>query len=133
LSIPGQFARIVAEVPDAPDALVLNDVSDVQLRDTDVSIAVPRIAGLRLIAEDSTGRFIAGKPYSVIVTVENGDQEGLAEIEVVAAGKKLTRWIWLRAKGKEQVVLKGLTAPGAGRHQVQAGNLSRSLIVEEAQ
>ncbi len=130
LSLDGfKFSRVA----DAPDALELNDVSDVQLRDSDVSIVVPRIAALRLIAEDSTGRFIFGKPYSVIVTAENGNREGLAEIEVVAAGQKLTRWVWLRANERKEVVLKGLAAPGAGTHQVQAGTLSRSLIVEEAQ
>ena len=112
---------------------MLNDVSNVQLRDTDISIVVPQITGLRLSAEDPRGRFIAGKAYSVIVTVESGDQEGLAEIEAVAADKKLTRWVWLRAKEKKEVILQGLIAPSAGRHQVGAGTLGRNLIVEEAQ
>jgi hypothetical protein len=118
---------------EAPDPIVLNDVSDVNLRDTDISIVVPRMTGLRLVAEDSSGRFLAGKPYSVIVTTENANRQGLVQIEVAAAGKNLTRWVWLRAKQKKEVVLKGLTAPGAGTHHVRAGSLGRSLIVEEGQ
>ncbi|NQT82843.1 right-handed parallel beta-helix repeat-containing protein [bacterium] len=117
----------------ALEALVLNDVAHVQLRDTDIPTVVSRIVELKLIAADSAGRFIAGRPYSVSVTVENGGQQGLSQIELVAAGQKVTRWVLLRPNEKKEVVLKGLTAPGAGTYQVRAGNLSRSLIVKEPQ
>lgn len=115
----------------APYSLVLDDVAHVQLRDTDISTVAPRIAELKLGTADPQGRFIAGKPYSVSVTLESSAQEGLAQIELVAAGKKVTRWVWLRPNRKQEVVLKGLTAPGAGAHQVRVGKLSSKLIVEE--
>jgi hypothetical protein len=115
----------------APDPLVLNDVEHVQLRDTDIPTASPRITELKLAAADSTGRFIAGKAYSTSVTAENGEAEGLAQIELAVANGKLTRWVWLRPNEKKEVVLKGLTAPGPGTYEARAGNLSRQLVVEE--
>ena len=117
----------------AADALVLNDVQHVQLRDTEIATVVPRIAELKLIAAHPAGQFIAGKPYSISVTVENGDGEGLAQIELVVAEQEVTRWVWLGPNEKQEVVLKGLTAPGAGTYEVRVGKLSSELIVEQPQ
>jgi len=115
----------------APDALVLNDMARVELRDTEIATVVPRIAELKLIAADPAGRFIAGKPYSISVTVENRETEGLAQIELVVAGQEVTRWVWLGPNEKQEIVLKGLPAPGAGTYEVRVGKLSSELIVEE--
>jgi hypothetical protein len=114
-----------------PSSLVLNEVANVQLRDTDIPTVSPRITELKLATADPGGRFIAGKPYSISVTVENRETEGLAQIELVVAGQEVTRWVWLRANEKQEIVLKGLTAPGAGTHEVRVGKLSSELIVEE--
>ncbi len=114
----------------APDPLVLNDVADVQLRDTDLPTVVPCVAGLELIAEDSQSRFLAGKPYSLSVTLENGAKEGLAKVEAVVAEQVTTRCVWLRSNEKRNIVFKGLLAPAAGSHEVRSGDVKQVLRVE---
>jgi len=110
--------------------LQLIDVADVQLCDTDFPTTSPRIAGLELIAENHQKYFIAGKPYSLSVALENGDQEGLAKVDVTVAEKMTARWVWLRPNEKKQVVFRGLIAPAAGSHQVRCGDIKQNLRVE---
>jgi hypothetical protein len=114
----------------APDPLVLNDVAGVQLQDTDLPIVAPRVVGLELIAEDSQGHFVAGKPYSLSVTIENAGNEGLAKVDVTVAEKAATRWVWLRPNEKNSIVFKGLLAPAAGSHEVRCGDVKQILSVE---
>jgi len=116
---------------EVPEALVLNGVAHVQLRGVDFPTVEPRCTELKLVADDAAGRIIAGKPYSANVTVENGKQEGLAKIELAVAGQKTTRWLWLQAGEKKEVVLKGLTAPNSGIHEVRCGDVTQSLRVGE--
>lgn len=115
----------------AATPVVLSDVAHVQLRDTDLRTVSPRITELKLASADSAGRFIAGEPYSIHLTEENGDAEGLAEIELVIAGEEVTRWVWLGPNEKKEVVLKGLTAPDPGTYEVRVGELSSELLVEQ--
>ncbi len=115
----------------ASDVVALSDVPHVELRHTDIPTAAPAITELKLAPAEPDGLFIAGKPYSISVTVENEERQGLAQIEVAAAGQKVTRWVWLRPVEKKKVVLKGLTAPGAGTYEVRAGKLTSELIVEQ--
>jgi len=116
--------------PGAPDPLVLNDVANVLLCDADLPTAAPRVAGLELISEDSQGRFIAGKPYSLSVTLENGGNEGLAKVDAVVAEQITTRWVWLRPNEKKEVAFTGLTVPAAGSHEVRCGDVKQILRVE---
>ena len=116
---------------EATEALVLNNVVNVRLRGVDFNMVEPRYTELKLVADDAADRFIAGKPYTVKVTVENGKQEGLAKIELAVDGQKTTRWLWLQTGDKKEVVFSGLIAPGTGIHLVQAGNLTERLTVEE--
>jgi len=115
---------------EAPKALVLNDVMQVRLRGVDFPTVEPRCTELKLVADDAAGRITSGKPYSATVTVENGKQEGLAKIELAVTGQKTARWLWLQAGEKKNVVFKRLTAPDAGTHEVQCGNVKQILHVE---
>jgi len=117
-------------LPGAPAPLALNDVEDIRLHDTDLPIVAPRIKGLELIAEEPQSRFVAGKPYSLSVTLENGGNEGLARISVTVAEQTSTRWVWLRPNEKKNIVSKGLLAPAAGSHEVQCGDVKQILRVE---
>jgi len=65
------------------------------------------------------------------VTVKNGNQTGLAKIELAVAEQKMTNWVWLRTNETKQVVFEGLTAPDAGAYEAIVGDLKRSLIVEQ--
>jgi hypothetical protein len=116
----------------SPDVLRLSDVANVQLRDTTIPTALPRIVGLTLIPGDSSQAFTAAKPYSAAVAVENGGAEGLAAVELLVAQQRTTRWVWLRPNAKEEVVFKGLTAPEAGTYEARSAGVTKSLIVEES-
>jgi hypothetical protein len=65
--------------------------------------------------------------------VQNGSEEGLAKVEVTVGEQVTTRWVWLRGNEKKEVVFAGLTAPRPGTHTVRAGDLIKSLTVEERQ
>jgi hypothetical protein len=110
--------------------MVLNDTMDVQLYNVDFPTVNPRCTELKLIADDTIGRITAGKPYQVNVILENGKQEGLAKIELAVAGQKKTRWLWLRAGEKKDVVFKELTAPDAGTYDARCGDMTQNLRVE---
>ncbi|HUT46566.1 MAG TPA: hypothetical protein VMX36_09790, partial [Sedimentisphaerales bacterium] len=117
-------------LPEAPEAMVLNDTMHVRLHNVDFPMVNPRCTELKLLADDTIGRIISGKPYRANVTVENGKQEGVAKIELAVAGQKKTRWLWLRAGEKKDLVFKELTAPDAGTYQVQCGDIKQNLQVE---
>jgi hypothetical protein len=111
--------------------LVLDNVEQLAVQQTDLALVQPQFRDIELASQDDSGRFLAGGKYAVSVTVENGNEEGLARIELAVAEQKTTRWVWLRAGEKEKVVFDRLVAPGRGIHQVRVGPLSTSLIVEE--
>ncbi|HUV67727.1 MAG TPA: glycosyl hydrolase family 28-related protein [Sedimentisphaerales bacterium] len=117
-------------LPEAPEAMVLNDTIHVQLHNVDFPTVNPRCTELNLVADEAIGRITAGKPYQANLVVENGTQEGLAKIELAVAGQKTTRWLWLRAGEKKEVVFKELTAPDAGAYQVRCGDMTQSLRVD---
>ncbi len=116
----------------AADLMTLHDVSRVRLRDTAIRAVQPAYVDLRPAA-DNAGRIIAGKPYGITVTVQNGKEEGLGTVELVAAGQTVTRCIWLRPGEKKEVTFQGLTAPAAGPCVLQAGSLTHSVTVEPQQ
>ena len=117
-------------LPETPEAMVLNDTINVRLHNVDFPTVNPRCTELNLLADDTTGRIIAGKPYQAKIVVENGKQEGLAKIELTVDAQKKIRWLWLRAGEKKDVVFKELTAPDAGTYDARCGDMTQTLRVE---
>jgi len=115
---------------DAVDLMVLNDVSHARVRDTSLPLVQPTCVELKATGQDNTSRVVANRPYIVIVTVQNGQREGFANVELVAAGQKATRAVWLAANEKKELRFDRLTAPAAGPCQLQAGGVSTSIIIE---
>jgi hypothetical protein len=115
---------------DVSEAMVLNETRHVRLHNVDFPIIKPHCIEFKLLADDTTGRITAGKPYYAKVKVENGKQEGLAKIELTVAGQKTIRWLWLRAGEKKEVLFKDLTAPDAGNYEVRCGDMTQNLHVE---
>ena len=113
------------------EAFVLDDVEHLQLRDMNFSTVESHCIELKLITDDIASRLTAGKPYSVIVTIENGKHKGLAKIELIAAEQKKTRWLWLQAGQNKDVLFKELTAPNAGTYEVRCGNITKPMQVEK--
>ena len=111
--------------------LVLDNVEQIVVQGTDLALVQPQFRDIGLASQDDSGRFVAGGKYAVSVSVENGNAEGLAGIELTVAERKTTRWVWLEPGEKQKVVFDGLTAPSQGTHQVRVGPLSTNLIVEE--
>jgi hypothetical protein len=117
--------------PKTSEAMVLNDTMHVKLHNVDFPAINPRCTELKLIADDTVGKIRAGKPYQASFVAENDREEGLAKIELAVAGEKVTRWLWLRAGEKKEVVFKGLTAPDAGIYHVRCGETAQNLHVEQ--
>ncbi len=118
---------------EAASLMVLNNVKELEVKEADVSLGQPRCTDIKLTPEDDSGRFVTGGKYTVSVTVENDNEEGPAKIEVTVGEQVTTRWVWLRANEKKEVVFAGLTAPRPGTHTVRAGDITKSLTVEEQQ
>ena len=117
----------------AADLIALYDVSRVRLRDTGIAFVRPAYIGLAPAAGEDQGRITAGKPFAVGVTVQNGEQEGLANVELTAGEQKVTRCVWLRPNEKKDVVFDGLTAPAAGSCVLRAGDLTKSVTIQPQQ
>jgi hypothetical protein len=117
-------------VPHAPEAMVLDETNNVQLHDVDFHTVSPRCTELNLAASRTGGQITAGEPFEADVVVENGNQEGLAKIELTMDTDKTIRWLWLRAGEKQEVVFNGLTTPDAGIYQVRCGDITQSIQVE---
>ena len=114
----------------AADLMVLNEVSHMRLRDATLPLVRPACIDLKATATDGANRIVANKPYVVTVTVQNGQEEGLANVDLVAAGQKATRAVWLAPKERKAITFDGLTAPGAGPCQLQADGVSTSITIE---
>jgi hypothetical protein len=97
--------------------LVLSGVQDVRLRDTAIKVVQVKCSELK----------VSGK--SLLATVENGGEEGLAKVELSVAGKRATRWAWVKANEKKDVVFADLGV-GAGKHEVRCGEVRREWVVE---
>jgi hypothetical protein len=117
-------------MPEVPEAMVLNDTNNVQLYDVDFHTVNPRCTELNLAASRAGGQITAGEPFDARVVVENGNQEGLAKIELDAAGTKSDHWLWLKAGEKKEVLFKSLTIPEAGNYEVQCGDMTENLRIE---
>jgi len=90
----------------------------------------PRCTELKLMADGAAGKIRAGEPYQASLIVENGNQEGLAKIELTMGEQKIIRWLWLKAGENKQVVFNGLTAPDAGNYHVRCGEITQNIQVE---
>jgi len=98
--------------------LSLTGVRDLRLRDTAVDVVEGKCTDLK----------IAAKPFAATVTVENGDQPGVAKVELAVDGKAATQWVWLKAGERKDVVFAQLSAPAAGKHEVSCGQIRREVI-----
>ena len=117
-------------MPEVPEAMVLNDTNNVQLYDVDFHTVNPRCTELNLAVSRAGGQITTGEPFDARVVVENGNQEGLAKIELDVAGRKSVRWLWLKAGEKKEVLFKSLTIPEAGNYEVQCGDMTENLRIE---
>lgn len=115
---------------EAPEAMVLNNTTQVQLHNVDFPIINPRFLDFKIMSDDITGKIRAGKPYQVNLVVENANQEGLAKIELAVAEQKITRWLWLKPGGRKEILFKELTATDAGTYQVRCGNMIKNFQIE---
>lgn len=115
---------------DAAEPMVLNHVSHVHLQDAAIQVVQPTYLELKASTNDGANRLVAGRPYIVAVTVQNGRREGPANVELTAAGQKVTRAVWLAPQEKKVITFDGLTAHAAGPCRLQAGDLSTTVAVE---
>lgn len=107
----------------APELLLFDNVDYVQLRQDDMEVVRPRYTVLGVEATGQTGRLVAGRPFSAVVTVKNGARPGLGQIELTVAEDKTTNWVWLRPNERKEVVFAGLAVSVPGRYEIAAGNL----------
>ena len=112
------------------EAFAFDDVRNIELRDMKFSTVKPRCIELKLATDNSNNRIKPGKPYSALVTIENGKGKGLAKIELITAKQKKIRWLWLQSGEKKEVVFQELIAPKIGTYEIRCGNIITSLRVE---
>ncbi len=93
----------------------LTGVAEVRLSDTNVPFAKARCLDLKV------------EPLAVTAGVENGTQDGLAKVELTYGGQTLTRWTYLKASEKKDVVFTGLPALSPGRHELRCGDVFKEI------
>jgi hypothetical protein len=112
---------VFPRVPKAPDVLFLHDVDLVLLRQDDIPVVTPRCTVLRLVPQDKQKGFVAGEPFSAVVTVQNGDRRGLGRVKLRVSGETTTSWVWLWPQERTDVVFRDLVVPYEGTQLVEAG------------
>ncbi len=110
--------------------LSLSNVQAVEARDSDFAVVAPRATGLRTAGEGAAGALKAGRPFSAIVSVENGPQAGLGKIILTLAGHQVVQWVWLQGNEKKKVSFDRLTLASIGRHELVAGEFRQVVTVE---
>ena len=111
----------------ASELFLLSDVAYIRSQGEGFPLVQPRCTVLRLKSSGKTDRFVAGRPFSAVVTVTNSDREGLGRIDLWVAGRTITNWVWLRPNEEKDVVFGGLTVSVPGTHEITAGNLRHML------
>lgn len=97
--------------------VVLNDVGEVRSPAMSVSLVPARCLDLSLTAT----------PPAAVVTVEGGEQEGLAQVELSVDGQNLAQWVWLKAHELRSVAFTKLSVSSTGPHRVRCGALARNM------
>ncbi len=115
---------------ESPALMILDGAGEVRARGGEVSLTTATGAGLTALAEDGANRLRAGRPFSVRVSLPAGPRQGLAQVELEAAGRQHSRWVWLRAGQKSEVTFHGLVAPTAGPLELRCGAIKDSVNVE---
>jgi hypothetical protein len=110
--------------------MALTNVEAITLRETDLPLANARCAALKVISSSADGRLVAGRDFHAIVTVTNAAAAGLAKIELAAAGRTLTRWLWLGPAARQEVSFPGQKAPTPGEIELACGGLKERIRVE---
>jgi hypothetical protein len=122
---------VFPRVAGAPEWFLLENVDRLQVRQDDVEVVEPRSTALRLEPGAGADRFVAGRPFSAVVTVENGDRPGLGKIDCTVTDDTTTNWVWLRPSEEKQVVFRGLTVSVPGRHEITTGHLRQTLSFDK--
>ncbi|MFO0927601.1 MAG: glycosyl hydrolase family 28-related protein [Gemmataceae bacterium] len=113
------------------DAVVLTNVDEVRLVDSPTASARLRILRLDVKPDETTTRFVAGKPFIAKATVSGEAPAGLGKVEVTLGEQVRAVWVWVRPGEKKTVEVRGLVAPAAGTHEVRAGDVRQSITVEK--
>jgi len=111
----------------APDLFLLSDVAHLWSQGDGLPLVQPRCTVLTAKSAEETGSFVAGRPFSAVVTVTNADREGLGRIDLWVEGRTTTNWVWLRPNEEKDVVFPGLTVSLPGTCEITAGNLRHRL------
>jgi len=111
----------------APELFLFSDVEYIRSRGESFPIVQPRCTVLRLKSSAKTDRFVAGRPFSAVVTVTNDDREGLGRVDLSIERRTTTNWVWLRPNQEKDVVFPGLTVSVPGTCEITAGNLRHRL------
>ncbi|MGA2500379.1 MAG: hypothetical protein ABSH20_21765, partial [Tepidisphaeraceae bacterium] len=99
----------------AEPPFVFTGVGDVRLSETNLPVARARCLDLKI------------EPLAVAASIENGPQDGLTKVELSYAGKTLTRWVYLKASEKTDVVFTGLPALPPGKHELRCGDVIKDI------
>jgi hypothetical protein len=82
---------------------------------------------VRLLPRDKEKGFIAGEPFSAVVTVRNGDRPGLGQIKLRISGETTKGWVWLWPEERTEVIFHDLLVPYSGQQELQVGHLSQQI------
>ncbi|MGZ3378740.1 MAG: hypothetical protein ACXVBB_00575 [Isosphaeraceae bacterium] len=70
---------------------------------------------------------VTAMPLAAIATVEGGDQEGLAQVELSVDAQTSAQWVWLKVHERKSVSFPKLSVSGTGTHRIQCGDVARDV------
>jgi len=101
----------------ADPPVVLNDVREVRSCTMSITLVPAKCLDLSVTA----------MPLAAIATVEGGDQEGLAQVELSVDAQTSAQSVWLKAHERKSVSFLKLGVSGTGTHRIQCGDVARDV------
>ncbi len=95
----------------APAPLVLKDVGDVRSSAMNVALVPASCVDLSVTATLP----------AAVATLQGGEQDGLARVDLIVDGDTQTQWVWLQARELKSVAFTRLSLAGAGPHHLRCG------------
>ena len=137
-----QDVRLNLAKPDARPAVIAEDVGLIDLdmfrtpRDNEIPLSLSNVRDMRLrdtAIEPVQARCVdlkaTAKPLSATATVENGNREGLAKVELSIGAQTISRWVWLKANERKDVTFTNLPSQ-AGKRELRCGEIRRELTTD---
>jgi len=121
---------VAQRASEAESPFIFNNVENLLISDLNFQIVTPEYQKISLSFAGGRKRVFEDELFSACVSLRNVDREGLNKVELLIDNEIVSQWVWMKHKQVKEIVFPDLKLHSSGKHQIQAGKLSETVIVE---